>query len=550
MMANVEEAVSMIRAAQHEDGYINSYYTVRGINRRWENLRDRHELYCLGHLVEACVAYEMLTRSGRLLEPVMKAIRHVDSLFGDAPGKLRGYPGHQEIEIGLLRLHELTRDPLPLKLATYFLLERGRHDEKGLIYFDHEAMAREGDPYDDLGPDMKSWYQHARDYQYHQADCVISQATEVKGHAVRAMYYYTAATDLVRLTGDEDIWIALCRLWRDLVDTKLLITGGIGTIRQWEGFGPQYFLGDTEEDGTCYAETCASFALINWCQRMLRLSLIGEYGDVMEVSLYNAFLGAVGLDGVSFYYQNPLKTMTGCFKERSRWFEVACCPPNVAKLLGQMGSMIYSFHEGLIVVHLFIASTFTVPNTNVVISQTTSMPWSGEVNIQVQGTTRVALRIPDWAGGFTCSIEGRQKNNYLYIPAAKDHHIKLTLPISPRKVYANPKTNKDEVCIMRGPLVYCLEDVDNTLNVDHLALTDAPLTEGEPISISSVECVVPVIARARELANSNWSSLYGQQPWRYKEEEVELQFIPYCFRANRGGNGGMRTWMRRFQVGA
>jgi DUF1680 family protein len=544
LMATVEEVVDMIRSAQHPDGYINSYYTVHGLDKRWTNLRDMHELYCLGHLIEACVAYETLTKSGRLLEPVMKAIRHVDSIFGDEPGKKRGYPGHQEIEIGLLRLYELTKEPLLLKLAKYFILERGQKDANGEIYFDHEAKARGTDPYDHMGTEMKAWYSQPRDYGYHQADCPIVDATEVKGHSVRAMYYYTAATDLVRLTDNTKVKTALERLWRDLIDTKIYITGGVGAMRQWEGFGPRYVLGDSEEDGTCYSETCACFALIFWCQRMLRLGLDAEYSDIMEVGLYNGFLGAVGLDGGSFYYQNPLRTYTGHPKQRNTWFEVACCPPNVAKLLGMLGSLIYSFKDDYVVIHLYIESTFAVPGTDIVISQKSKMPWSGDVEINVQGTTGLALRIPGWAEGYTCSVAGRVEKGYLYIPPSTDSKIKLTLPLKPRKMYAHPKTNKDEICIMRGPLVYCIEDVDNEVDVDNIALVDGPLREGEPTTIATVEDVVPIIAAGKELVRGP-SSLYQSQPWQYSPDEKPLVYIPYFLRANRGGNGGMRVWTKR-----
>lgn len=240
MMAAVEEAVDMIRDAQYEDGYINSYYTVHGVDKRWTNLRDDHELYCFGHLLEAVVAYESLTGSGRLLDVAMRVCAHLDSVFGREAGKKSGYPGHQEIEIGLLRLYELTNDPLPLKLAKYFILERGQRDDKDENYFDKEAIARGGDPYDHIGTEAKAWYAEPRDYGYQQADVPLVDATEVKGHSVRAMYYYTAATDLVRICGATDPEVAklrpaLDRLWRNMIDKKMYVTGGLGAVTQWEG---------------------------------------------------------------------------------------------------------------------------------------------------------------------------------------------------------------------------------------------------------------------------------------------------------------------------
>lgn len=547
LRADVEEAVDMIRAAQHPDGYINSYYTVHGIAQRWTNLRDMHEMYCLGHLIEACVAYEALTHSGRLLDPVMKVVRHVDSLFGPEKGKKRGYPGHQEIEIGLLRLYELTGEPILLKLAKYFSLERGRKDENGEIFYDHEARARGVDPY----TDTRSCYEHPRDYAYQQAHEPLLNQSEIKGHAVRAMYFTTAATDYVRFTGDQQVQTAVDRLSRDTIDTKLYVTGGLGAIRQWEGFGPQYFLADTEEGNGCYAETCASFALVIWCSRLLRLSLKSEYADVMEVTLYNGFLGAVSLDGQSFYYQNPMRTYTGRPKERSSWFDVACCPPNIAKLLGLLGSLIYSFKEDTVAIHLWIESQFAVPNTDVVISQKTDMPWSGEVEIAIQGSKPVnlALRIPGWtAGRYDCSVkDGELRDGYLYFSSLKDTTISLRFPLQARKVYANPKTNKDEICIMRGPLVYCIEDVDNNdVDVDNIALVDdRPIREGPAVKIASVDNVIPITAPGKELVNTPWSSLYGSEPWKYGDETKELTFVPFFLRMNRGGRGGMRVWVKR-----
>ncbi|KAL4963440.1 glycoside hydrolase family 127 protein [Aspergillus stella-maris] len=543
LMAIVEEAVDMIRAAQHPDGYINSYYTVLGIDKRWTNLRDMHELYCLGHLTEACVAYETLTNSGRLLEPVLKALRHVDSIFGSEPGKKKGYPGHQEIEIGLLRLHELCKEPVLLKLARYFITERGQRDANGETYFDHEAKVRGGDPYEHFGSEMKAWFQYPRDYSYNQADQPLVQTTEVKGHAVRAMYYYIAATDLVRITGDKDIKAALDRMWIDMAERKLYITGGIGAMRQWEGFGAKYVLGDTEESGICYAETCACFALILWCQRMLQLELDVKYADVMEIGLYNGFLGAVGLDGGSFYYENPLRTHTGRPKKRSEWFEVACCPPNVAKLLGLLGLLIYSFKDDVVAIHLYIESNFSVPGTDVVVSQETSMPWSGDVQIKVRGSTALALRIPTWADGYTISVAGEIKDGYLYIPPSQDLEVTLSLTMKSRKVYPNPETGKDQIAIMRGPFVYCIEDVDNEVDIDNVALIDGPVRDGEPIDIAGVTGVIPVRAMGREVVHGQ-NRLYASEPWKYGDKK-ELLYVPYFLRANRGCRGGMTVWARR-----
>ncbi|CAH0055204.1 unnamed protein product [Clonostachys solani] len=550
MRATVEEAVTMIQGAQYDDGYINSFYTVRGINQRWTNLRDDHELYCLGHLLEATVAYETLTKSGRLLEVANKICGHLDLMFGTEPGKKRGYPGHQEVEIGLLRLHDLTKDVLPLKLAQYFITERGRRDADGETFFDKEAFARGADPYKDMGTEHKAWFQHPRDYAYHQADEPLVDSSEVKGHSVRAMYFYTAATDLIRLSPEKEenapIKAALDRLWRDMIDKKIYVTGGIGSVRQWEGFGQAYSLPDLEHEG-CYSETCATFALINWCNRLLRLDLNSEYGDVMEVALYNGFLGAVNQEGDAFYYQNVLRTRSGESKERSKWFGVACCPPNVAKLLGNMGSLIYSHDPSshLVAIHQYITSELKTADGNISISQKSNLPWQGRVTLSVQGSTKLALRIPSWANGWTCSATGRLEKGYLYC-SAENTEIHINLPIMFRKVYSHPATGKNDVCLMRGPLVYCLEDVDNKeIDIDRAGIMDGPVNDKSTISICGLDGVVTGQAEGRQLRNSNKSRLYEESPWEYDSRKRDLIAIPYFLRANRGGEGAMRVWAPR-----
>ncbi|KAF5596572.1 DUF1680 domain-containing protein [Fusarium pseudocircinatum] len=554
MSAVVEDAVDMIRGAQHEDGYINSYYTVRGIQDRWTNLRDDHELYCLGHLLEAVVAYETLTGNGRLLSVAMKVCKHLDSVFGYEPGKKCGYPGHQEVEIGLLRLFELTGDPLPFKLAKYFITERGQRDDKNEIWFDKEATARGADPYAHMGTEHKNFFRDPRDYGYQQADEPIVDATEVKGHSVRAMYFYTAATDLVRLSPETDenahqVRAALGRLWRDMVDRKMYITGGLGSVTQWEGFGAPYCLPDLEHEG-CYAETCATFALINWCERMLRLDLNSEYADVMEIALYNGFLGAVNLDGDAFYYQNVLRTRTGEFKERSKWFGVACCPPNVAKLLGNLGSLIYSYNPSanVVAINQFIESEFRVPGSDVVIYQKTTMPWNGSITLSVRGSTRLAVRIPAWGKDWTCTAQGEVRKGYLYLDV-KDAKTQLNFPVEFRKTYAHPSTDKDEICLMRGPLVYCIEDVDNTSSdIDRIGVVDGVIQDGLVVSVCGFDQVVTGCVQGRQLEKFKQEGLYSRQPWRFEKEVHALVAIPFFLRANRGGHGGMRVWAPRLET--
>ncbi|KAK1633480.1 hypothetical protein BDP81DRAFT_483102 [Colletotrichum phormii] len=483
MLRVVEETVEMIREAQHPDGYLNSFYT------------------------EANVAYEMLTKIGRLLEVVIKSMHHLDPVFGREEGKKRGYPDHQEIELGLL--------------PKCFILERGTHNDNGETCFHHETFGHGADPYDGLGSEVKGWFHGPPDYAYNQADRPIREQTEIRGHAVRAMYYYTAVADLVRLEATSDPEVVECkqvlkRLWRDMVNWKMYVTGAVGVYRQTEGFGEAFVLNDLEMEG-CYGETCASFTLIVWCQRILQIELRSDS------------------DGEAFYYQNVLRNRTGQPKERERWFGVACCPPNVAKLVGSLGSLLYLTRPMIL-----------------------RVSWWFIFIIRVEGTTRLALRIPDWMQdqGYTCSLQGELEQSYLHITIVLvDTEVRLSPSTTAHQLYAHPRTDKDKVCLRRGPLVYCVEDVDNVgIDIDHIALEDErALKEGLPVSIATTHGVTPLLVTGRKLAyigvmTGKPNRLHGPKAWEYEVEPLQLTAIPYFLRANRGGNGAMRVWTPRCKV--
>ncbi|KAI9164191.1 Non-reducing end beta-L-arabinofuranosidase [Paramyrothecium foliicola] len=260
----------------------------------------------------------------------------------------------------------------------------------------------------------------------------------------------------------------------------------------------------------------------------------------MELGLYNGFLGAVGLDGETFYYENPLRTLTGHFKERSRWFEVACCPPNVAKLMGNLGTFIFSTNQDRVVIHLYIESTLRIPGTSNSVSIKTDAPWSGDVEITWKGEVALAVRIPGWSNGYESSIDGTVKDGYLYLPSTTNGTLKLKFSFEARRMYANTKTGKHEVAIVRGPLVYCLEDVDNDIDVDNAVLENAALEEGPTIKILGNK-IIPIVAQGREVKSFDNTKLYNTKPPEYGVLK-DLMFIPYYARANRGGTGGMRVW--------
>lgn len=278
--------------------YLNSYFTLHEPENRFTNLRDMHELYCLGHLAEFAVAYRHLTGSNELIDVMRRAV----DLVRKTVLPKGGYPGHQEIELGLLRLYELTGEEQFLDVAGFFVRERGKVDENGQTYYDRESIARGSDPYSWRGNETIAPppFRFPRDYGYMQAHAPLVEQTSIEGHCVRAMYYLTGAAHyaLLRPSETEDIKKAVLRLFNNTVNQKMYITGGLGSVARSEGFGPDYHLPDRPGDGGgCYCETCASFGLIILCERLLRQDLNGAYGDVMERAFLNCVLGAVALDG-------------------------------------------------------------------------------------------------------------------------------------------------------------------------------------------------------------------------------------------------------------
>lgn len=327
----VSDLVEKIRKAQQPDGYLNIHFTVVAPNDRFTNLRDLHELYNAGHLIEAALAHHHLCGNDRLLEPLVKYVDLLCQTFGPDEGKKHGYPGHPEVELALLRLHSVTRDPKHLTLARYFIEERGNPEgQDGRHYYDVEAERREERSYE-----RPSYYPDKRSYWYQQAHQPIFEQQEIMGHSVRAMYLLTAVADLLQYSSatdppTEDYKAAVNRLWDNMVQKKMYLTGGIGAIKQWEGFGIDYFLPQSTDEGGCYAETCASVGVMMLAERMLQFELKGSIADIMELEFYNAMLTGMGCDGKQFTYVNQLASSDADPGRRSKWFTCACCPPNVS----------------------------------------------------------------------------------------------------------------------------------------------------------------------------------------------------------------------------
>ncbi len=543
----LNEIINRYELLQAEDGYLNSYYQQVEPDKRWSNLRDLHELYCAGHLIEAAVAHYEATGNRQFLDIMCRYVDLIDSLFGHGKGQLRGYPGHQELELALIRLYEVTDEERYLKLAQYFIDERGTQPH----YYDKEAIARGDKP-------ENFW---AKTYAYNQSHLPVREQTTAEGHSVRALYMYAGMADLARLTDDEDLKNACLALWDDVTKHKLYITGALGSTRLNEGFTSPYDL----PDETAYAETCASIALIFWAQRMFLLDPDSRYIDVLERALFNGFLSSLSLDGTRFFYSNPLAghpaidpfnawspvlNTQGKTYEREEWYDCACCPSNIARLIASIGGYFYAQQNNQIYINLYGTNTamFKVDDADVVIEQSTDYPYDGVIQIQVRGDKPIglALRIPDWCQSWTLSVNGEavngdKQNGYLTIQLESSAliHLNLTMPIE--RIRANPKVRHmaGKVALQCGPIVYCLEEVDNGTDLTAISLpSSSELSEAYKDSVLSG---VPIIfAKAyRDIIDD--ISLYRSSP--IQREEIELRAIPFALWANRGG-GEMRVWIR------
>jgi hypothetical protein len=542
--ALVDETIALLAGAQQPDGYLNTYFTVVKPEDRWTDLRDAHELYCAGHLIEAGVAHFQATGKRSLLEVVQRYADHIATVFGRAPDQKRGYCGHEEIELALVKLYRATGEDRYLRLAQYFVDERGTQP----YYFDQEAEAR-GKPGYFEGHRSHGPLRSAR--EYNQAHLPVREQTEVVGHAVRAMYLYTAMADLAGETGDPTLRDACRRLWDHLCARRLYLTGGIGSAAQNEGFSRDYDL----PNETAYAETCAAIGLVFWAHRMVQLEADGRYADVLEQALYNGVLSGVSLDGTRFFYENPLASPGGV--SRKPWFGVACCPPNLARLLASLGQYIYSANQSAVAVHLYVAGSarFTLHGQAITLRQETDYPWDGMVRLIISTSRPVEftlhLRQPEWCreamvrvNGETLDLAGRVERGYLRLSRtwAEGDMVELHLAMPVERVYAHPQVRADlgAVALQRGPLVYCLEEVDNSGPSECLFLApEAPLVAQRAPDLLGGTVVIR--GAGLVLDEQGWDNrLYRHEP--PVTRPATLTAVPYHTWDNRG-SGAMRVWI-------
>ena len=548
--ATADQAIEIVAAAQQPDGYLDTYYILNGQDPIFTNLRDFHELYCLGHLIEGAIAYFQATGKDRLLQVACRYADYAASKLGEGEGKKRGYPGHEIAEMALLQLYEVTGEPRYLELCRFFINERGRRP----YYFDFEHP-------EDVKPGDDSLR-----YSYHQAHLPVREQTEAVGHAVRAVYLYSGMAELARVDGDDSLLKACRTLWDSTTGKKMYITGGIGGTHIGEAFSFDY---DLPSD-TAYADTCASIGLIFFAGRMLQLEADVRYADVMEKALYNGVLSGIALDGKSFFYVNPLSVdPVACHKDerkahvqpvRQKWFGCACCPPNLARLISSVGRYAYTSTEDTLYIHLYIGSNLKLqtPAGEVTVKVRSNFPYNGKVSIQVggqgaaSGKWTLALRIPGWckdwkSSGFSVE-DARLEKGYLYITREwkQDETLELDFPMEVRLMQSNPRVRETEgqLAVTRGPVVYCLEEKDNGSNLHLLALSCDAKTRTEPFSIEGEQFPAILADGWREKQQPDAENgLYCEAaPVEY--EPVELKFVPYYTWANRGENE-MTVWVHR-----
>jgi uncharacterized protein len=546
--ASVEAVVELLRSAQQPDGYLNSFVTSVDPDSRWTDLRDGHELYCAGHLVEAGVAHFLATGRRSLLDVVCRYADYIATVFGRGPGQKRGYCGHPEVELALIRLYQVTRERRYLALSTYFVDERGQEP----YYFDLEAAQRTRPRANDgyyrrhglRGLDLR---------RYNQSHAPVREQDEVVGHAVRAMYLYSAMADLAAETSDAGLLAACQRLWSHLTTKRLYVTGGIGSSDRNEGFSADYDL----PNAGAYAESCAAVGLIQWAQRMLHLTGDGAYADVLERALYNLVAGAISLGGDHFFYANPLASHGQT--HRQRWFEVACCPPNVARLLASLGGYIYSQSDDQLAVHLFVSGTaeLRLGGERVLLRQQSTYPWHGGVRFDLElerpKAFALSIRLPGWSRGATVRVNGtpveRQAildRGYLRLERVwcNGDRIQLELPMPAERVTAHPSVAADAGCIalQRGPMLYCLEEVDNPLPLHSLLLpARAPVSAGfDPDCLGGV---VKLRADALAASVTGWTGQLYRTRYTPTLRQHPLVAVPYAVWDNRAA-GQMRVWIR------
>ena len=553
-------AIDIVCAAQQDNGYLDTYYIINDMSKVFTNLRDNHELYCFGHLTEGAVAYYQATGKDKLLNAARRFADYVYECFGKEDGRKKGYPGHEIAEMALMRLYDVTGDEKYRELSEFFINQRGTRP----YYFDAEHPET-----------VKKGHEDELRYSYHQAHLPVREQDEAVGHSVRAVYLYSGMADVARVDGDESLYNACLKLWDNITQKKMYVTGGIGATHMGEAFSFNYDL----PNDTAYSETCAAIGLVFFARRMLEMKADRRFADVMERALYNTVLAGMAADGKSFFYVNPLEVYPkACHEDarkfhvkpvRQKWFGCACCPPNIARLLSSLSMYAYTENDDTLFAHLFVGGSVNkyigrtggrsdaegVSGDCLSFYVTTDMPWQwtavyGCTNEKpVHGT--LAIRIPEWSRSFKVSgVTGeldestaQLKDGYLYVTRGwkKGDSVKVELSMETEFIAANTEVREDmnKTALRRGPFIYCLEEADNGAGLHKLSVCVDSKPEELMLNIAGTDVVALRIAGKRRKTSE--TALYSTLK-KPEYEEVELIYVPYYAWNNRG-EGEMSVWV-------
>lgn len=517
----IENAIDLIIKNSDENGYFNSHFLVAEKENRFR-LRECHELYCAGHLIEAAVAYYELTGKDRFLNAVKKYADYIERAFKIDNTAAFITPGHPEIELALVRLYKATSEKRYIELAKYFIDKRGNCDEPG-IYTD--------------------W---ANEY-YSQDEIPVRERKTAEGHCVRALYLMCAAADIAYIYKDNDLKTACERFFDSIVNKRMYITGGVGSSNMGESFTIDYDL----PNRTAYAETCAAISLAMFAERMLKFGADSRYSDIIERTMYNGIMSGISLDGKSFFYENPLEidpdfnNINTSTKVKERFpitqrvevFDCSCCPPNIMRFVASISGLIYGFDDNTVYINQYINSEGDV--NGIKISQKTEYPNNGKITVRCNSNKKqIAFRIPCWCKSFNINKKYSIKNGYAYVDLDSEENIELELDMPVRIISANRRIHSDagRIAVMRGPVVYCAEGIDNGADIKSIALPAESVFE-----LAESEFLLPIL-KTEAYRPFESDSLYYEAVDDY--EKIPLTLIPYYAFANRG-ESEMQVWLLR-----
>jgi len=536
-----DDTIALVGKAQEADGYLNTFYSIKHPDKRWQNLQEDHELYCAGHFIEAGVAYYESTGKTALLEIVKKIADNIYSVF--VTGEREGIPGHPEIELALVRLYNVTNDNKYLELASHFVDERGKNPK----FYAQEKEGRGG---------TVTWGMDVNDTDYSQASRPVREEVNAVGHSVRAAYLYTGMAKVALETADKSLVEACERMWDSMVNKQMYIIGGIGS----SAAGGECFTADYDlPNDSAYNETCAAISLVFFAKEMLKLTNDSKYADVMERSLYNNILSSIQLDGKRFLYTNPLDfnpdyaekvpIQKHIKKERPGWHACACCPPNFARMITSLDRYAWHENDNIIYSNLFIGGDFE--STSAKIKLVTSYPYESTVTYKVEScksSTKLAIRLPAWSKNRSLKLNGKDeiktvemKNGYaIFDNITSGDEVTLELDISPKKMYAsyNINDNLGKCAIVAGPLVYCFEEVDNAGDLNALQISTSSTPEWCEFRGTELGNIKAIRIDGKRLETDK--DLYSFEP--PKSEPATLTGVPYYLWGNRG-QGRMKVWI-------